>query len=89
MLKGLPENRTSIGAALVDTASEVATAVGIAVTGTILAALFVGDIAASNWTAQQYPSSSRRSRSPGLTLTVVAAALVGWGIVRARRATRP
>ena len=35
VLRGLPENRTSIGAALVDTATEVASGVGIAITGTI------------------------------------------------------
>ncbi len=50
VLRGLPQNRTSIGAALVDTASEVSTGVGLAVTGTILAALFTGDIATSAWT---------------------------------------
>ena len=44
VLRGLPQNRTSIGAALVDTASEIATAVGIAATGTILAALVGGSI---------------------------------------------
>ena len=53
VLRGLPENRTTIGAALIDTATEVASGVGIAVTGTILAALFTGDIATSNWSAQQ------------------------------------
>ena len=45
VLRGLPENRTTIGAALVDTATEVTSGAGIAVTGTILAALFTGDIA--------------------------------------------
>ena len=52
VLRGLPENRTTIGAALVDTATEVASGVGIAVAGTILAALFTGSIAAPDWTAQ-------------------------------------
>ncbi len=84
VLKGLPANRTSIGAALVDTASEVATAVGIAVTGTILAALFSGDIATAHWTSQQRAEFQDAVTVAGLTLTVVAAVLVGWGIVRAR-----
>ena len=53
MLRGLPENRTSIGAALVDTATEVASGVGIAVTGTVLAALFTGAIAAGDWSGAQ------------------------------------
>lgn len=88
VLRGLPENRTSIGAALVDTASEVATAVGIAIIGTILATLFVGEIAAPDWTHQQAAQFEQAVTVGGLALTVVAAVLVGWGIVRARRGAR-
>lgn len=84
VLRGLPENRTTIGAALVDTASEVASGVGIAVTGTILAALFTGDIATSSWSAQQTAEFREAVTIAALALTVVAAALVGWGIVRTR-----
>jgi MFS family permease len=87
VLKGLPTNRTSIGAALVDTASEVATAVGIAVTGTILAALFTGTIAKSDWTAAQTAQFESGITIVGLTLTVIAAVLVGFGFVRSRRVT--
>jgi MFS family permease len=84
VLRGLPENRTSIGAALVDTASELASGVGIAVTGTILAALFTGDIANSTWSRHQTAQFQSAVTIAGLTLTVVAAALVGWGIFRSR-----
>jgi MFS family permease len=87
VLRGLPKNRTSIGAALVDTASEVATGVGIAVTGTILAALFTGTIATSNWSVHQTAQFQEGILIAGSTLTVVAALLVGWGLVRAQ-ATR-
>ncbi|GAA4991353.1 hypothetical protein GCM10025734_18680 [Kitasatospora paranensis] len=94
VLRGLPENRTTVGAALTDTATEVTSGVGIAVTGTILAALFTGDIAASTWTTQQTAQFQQAVTVAGLTLTAVAAALVGWGIVRMRpaatgRATAP
>ena len=85
VLRGLPKNRTSIGSALVDTASEVATAIGIAVTGTILASIFTGQIASSNWSASQTAEFERAVTIAGLVLTVVSAALVGWGIARARR----
>jgi MFS family permease len=85
VLRGLPENRTSIGAALVDTASEVATGVGIAVTGTILAANFTGSIARSDWTATQTAQFQNGITIAGLTLTVVSAVLVGFGISRGRR----
>jgi MFS family permease len=86
VLRGLPKNRTSIGAALVDTASEVATGVGIAVTGTTLAALFVGDFAKGHWDPQQTAQFQEAVTIAGLTLTAVAVALVGWGIIRSRRA---
>lgn len=87
VLRGLPENRTTIGAALVDTASEVTSGAGIAITGTILAALFTGDIAWSSWSAQQTAEFGQAATIAGITLTVVAAALVGWGIARTRRVT--
>jgi hypothetical protein len=84
LLGGLPENRTSIGAALVDTATEVASGVGIAVTGTIPAALFTGDIATSNWSAGQTAEFGAAVTIASLALTVGSAALVGWGFLRAR-----
>jgi MFS family permease len=86
VLRGLPENRTSIGAALVDTASEVATGAGIAVTGTILAALFGAGIAGGHWTPVQTGAFDSSVHLAGLVLTAVAAALVAWGFARGRRA---
>ncbi|AGL17000.1 MFS transporter [Actinoplanes sp. N902-109] len=86
VLRGLPQNRTTIGAALVDTASEVTSAAGIAVAGTILAALFSGTIAAPHWTAHQTAQFETAVTTAGLVLTGLAAALVGWGIARTRRA---
>jgi len=86
VLRGLPEDRTSIGAALVDTSSEVASAVGIAVVGTVLAALFNGSIASTQWTAAQTGQFQLGVSIAGLSLSVVAAALVVFGVVRARRA---
>jgi MFS family permease len=84
VLRGLPQNRTSIGAALVDTASEVATAVGIAVTGTILAAIFTGSIAKSDWTPSQTAQFQEAILIAGLALTGAAAALVGFGFARSQ-----
>ena len=86
VMRGLPENRTTIGAALTDTSTEVASGVGIAVTGTILAALFTGDIAAAHWSAAQSAEFGDAVTAAGVTLTVLAAALVGWGIARSRGA---
>lgn len=88
VLRGLPENRTSIGAALVDTASEVTSGAVTAVTGTILAAMFTGTIAAANWGVAQTAEFREAVTVAGLTLTVVAAALVGFGVVRTRGAAK-
>ncbi len=86
IISGLPEDRTSIGAALNDTATEVASATGIAVTGTILAAIFAGDIATSHWSAQQTSDFHNAITIAGLALTAASATLVGWGFFRSRGA---
>ncbi|MFI5841189.1 MFS transporter [Catenuloplanes sp. NPDC051500] len=85
VLQGLPPNRTSMGAALVDTSSELASGIGIAVTGTILAALFTGSLTAPAWNTAQSTQFQDAVQIAGLTLTVVAAALVGFGILRSRQ----
>jgi MFS family permease len=87
VLRGLPEDRTSIGAALVDTASEVANAVGISVCGTVVAALFSGTIAAAGWTAWQTGRFEQAATLAALALTAAAALLVGWGFLQARGGT--
>ena len=86
VLRGIPKERTSMGAALVDTASEVTTAIGIAAAGTILAGVFTGSIATARWTLQQHAQFEQGVLLAGLTLTALAAALVGWAIVRTRGA---
>jgi MFS family permease len=86
VLRGLPENRSTIGAALVDTASQVTTGIGIAATGTILAAMFTGSIATANWTTHQTSQFEAAMTLAGATLTVVAGALVTWAYLRTRHA---
>jgi MFS family permease len=86
VLRGLPENRTTIGTALADTATEVTSGVGVAVGGTILAALFTGSIATSHWNVAQTAEFREAVTAAGLTLTALAAALVAFGFLRSRRA---
>ncbi|MFC7279902.1 MFS transporter [Paractinoplanes rhizophilus] len=88
VLRGLPANRTTIGAALTDTATEVTSGAGVAVTGTILAALFTGSVATPHWTAPQTAEFEQAVTIAGLVLTVVAAALIGWAFHRTRQAAR-
>lgn len=85
VLSGLPTNRTSIGAALTDTTTEVANGVGIAVAGTLLAALFTGSVTTPDWTAQQSAQFQHAATLGGFALTVIAAAFVSVGFVRSRR----
>ena len=89
VLRGLPADRTTIGAALTDTATEVTSGVGIAVTGTVLAAVFTGSIATAGWSAAQTAEFREAITIAGLAVTAAAAALVGWGFARARRASSP
>jgi MFS family permease len=84
VIRGLPNNRTTIGVALIDTSSEITSAVGIAVVSTILAVLFSGNIATSDWSTQQAVQFQNAITIAGLALTAVSAALVGWAIVRTR-----
>lgn len=63
--------------------------VAVAITGTILATLFTGDLATSHWSPQQTGEFHQAVTTAGLTLTVVAAALVGWGIARTRHFGEP
>ncbi|GAA1492737.1 hypothetical protein GCM10009627_10830 [Curtobacterium herbarum] len=86
VLHGLPADRTSIGAALVDTASEVATAVGIAATGTILAALVPGSLGTTPWTPDRTATFDGAVAIAGVVVTVLAAVLVLVGVLRARTA---
>ncbi|XVU29686.1 MFS transporter [Actinoplanes sp. CA-054009] len=82
VLRGLPESRTSIGVALTDTASQVSSGAGLAAAGTILAAMVTGPLTATPWTAGRTAEFHGALTTAGLTLTVAAAALVGWGILR-------
>ncbi|MBF4590852.1 MFS transporter [Curtobacterium sp. VKM Ac-1395] len=84
VLRGLPADRTSMGAALVDTASELATGVGIAASGAVLAAMVSGSIATTVWTSTRLAQFESGVQVAGVVLTLVAAALVTVGIVRSR-----
>ncbi|MFJ6855119.1 MFS transporter [Streptomyces sp. NPDC091271] len=85
VMRGLPADRTTVGAALVDTAGEVTTGIGIAVSGTVLTALFTGDITTSSWNAQRTEEFRDAVTWAGVALAVLATVLVAWGIVRSRR----
>ena len=82
VLRGLPEDRTTVGAALVDTASEVSSAVGLAVAGTVLTAVFAGPLTGTPWTTGQGDRFAGAVAIGGTVLTVLAGALVVWAARR-------
>lgn len=84
VLHGLPADRTSIGAALVDTSSEVATGAGTAVVGTVLAALVPGSITAGASSAARLADFQDGLTVAGILLTALAAGIVVAGLLRSR-----
>ncbi|MDA3146916.1 MFS transporter [Leucobacter sp. UCMA 4100] len=88
VMRGLPENRTSVGAALADTAGQVGTAVGLALAGTTLTALFAGSLAASSWSPDQYAEFDTAVTVAGAVLAAVTALLVGAGLWLSRKSER-
>jgi predicted MFS family arabinose efflux permease len=66
LVSAMPSNRTSIGAALNDTAQEVGTSVGTAIVGTLIAALVTVSLPVGRWSSELVASFSTGSgsRSP-------------------------
>ncbi|WP_369807974.1 MFS transporter [Leucobacter chinensis] len=85
VMRGLPENRTTVGAALADTAGQVGTAAGLALAGTTLTAFFAGSLAASSWSPDQYLEFDTAVTVAGAVLAAVTALLVGAGLWLSRK----
>ncbi len=85
VMKGTPKNRTSIGAALVDTTDEITSGISIAITGTLIAAFFVGNFSQGHWTDAQSAQFHNAASLSSWILAVVATALIVWAYFRARK----
>jgi hypothetical protein len=83
VMKGVPEKRTSLGAALVDTTDEIASVLGVAVSGTLIATLFTGTIT-DHWTVMQTAQFHLAVTTSSAILALTAAALIGWAFVRSK-----
>ena len=82
VMRGLPEDQTSIGAALNDTGQEVAGSIGLAVTGTIVAAALTGSLTDVGHSAAGVHSFENAITAATLALAAVCAALVTWAVRR-------
>ena len=71
LVDAMPSNRTSLGAALNDTAQEVGTSIGTALVGTLLAALVVTALPLGGWSPALVSSYFHGERVAYLLLTVL------------------
>lgn len=83
VMRGLPADRTAIGAALNDTGQEVASSIGLAVTGTVVAVALSGSLADVGAHAETFENAVTTAT---LILTAACAALAGWAARRSRKA---
>lgn len=79
LVDAMPENRTSMGTALNDTAQEVGTSVGTALVGTLIAALVTATLPAGTWSADLVASFFHGERVTYAVLAVVAGAIATVG----------
>lgn len=89
VMRGLPSERTSIGAALNDTAQEIAGGIGIAVVGLVIAASVTGGLTRTPWGAERVAAFENAVTLGALLLAAVAAALLASAAVRSARGRVP
>src|SRR4029077_10405250 len=79
LIGAMPSNRTSIGAALNDTAQEVGTSVGTAVIGTAIAALVTTRLPAGTWSSPLVDSVFHGERITYAVLAIVVGLVTAAG----------
>jgi EmrB/QacA subfamily drug resistance transporter len=79
LVDAMPANRTSIGAALNDTAQEVGTSIGTAIVGTLIAALVTAQLPAGVWSSALVTSFFHGERITYGVLAVVVGLVAGGG----------
>jgi EmrB/QacA subfamily drug resistance transporter len=79
LVQAMPANRTSIGAALNDTAQELGTSVGTAVVGTLIAALVTTALPAGAWSADLVHSFFAGERTVYLVVAVLTGVIATIG----------
>lgn len=79
LVSAMPSNRTSIGAALNDTAQEIGSSVGTAVVGTLIAALVTVTLPAGRWSSDLVVHFFHGERVTYATLAVLVGLVADWG----------
>ncbi|NMO01835.1 MFS transporter [Gordonia sp. TBRC 11910] len=79
LVRAVPSNRTSIGTALNDTAQEVGTSIGIALIGTLIAALVTTNLPSGMWSSELVESFFRGERVTYAVFAVIVGVIATWG----------
>ncbi|MCL8251601.1 MFS transporter [Aeromicrobium fastidiosum] len=79
LVSAMPANRTSVGAALNDTAQEVGTSVGTAIIGTLIAVLVTSQLPAGTWSGELVASFFHGERIAYAALAVVVGLVAAGG----------
>jgi hypothetical protein len=79
LVSAMPENRTSIGTALNDTAQEVGSSIGTAVIGTLIAALVTTTLPAGVWSSDLVSSFFHGERIAYGVLAVIVGLIAAGG----------
>ena len=79
LVDAMPENRTSMGAALNDTAQEVGSSIGTAVVGTMIAALVTTSLPAGVWSSDLVASFLRGEQITYLVVAAVVGVVAVFG----------
>ncbi|MGX6448810.1 MFS transporter [Patulibacter sp. S7RM1-6] len=79
LVDAMPANRTSIGAALNDTAQEVGTSVGTAIVGTLIAVLVTTSLPAGTWSHDLVTSFFHGERVTYGIIAVLVGLVAGYG----------
>lgn len=79
LIDAMPSNRTSIGAALNDTAQEVGTSVGTAVVGTLIAVLVTTQLPAGTWSGDLVASFFHGEQITYGVLALIVGLVAGYG----------
>jgi MFS family permease len=79
LVDAMPSNRTSIGAALNDTAQEVGSSIGTAVVGTMIAALVTTQLPAGTWSSELVESFFHGERITYALLAAVVGLIAAGG----------
>ncbi|GLY28134.1 MFS transporter [Kineosporia sp. NBRC 101731] len=79
LVDAMPANRTSIGAALNDTAQEVGSSIGTSLIGTLIAALVTTQLPAGTWSADLVASFFHGERITYAVVAVIVGLVAGGG----------